>query len=68
MVVPVCRSLQFIQMFQPCQDDLFAGLFDLARKEDLVQNCINLHNEIPSAMSKIPGVIAPPEEDAPYRS
>lgn len=42
MVVPVCPSLQFIQMFQPCQDDLFAGLFDLTRKEDLVQNRINL--------------------------
>lgn len=52
MFVPVCRLLQFIQMFQPCQDDLFAGLFDFTRKEDLVQNRINLYeNEGTSAMS-----------------
>lgn len=53
MVVPVCRSLQFIQMLQPCQDNLFAGLFDLARKEDLVQNCVNLLT-IPSVVTKRP--------------
>ena len=40
----VCRSLELVQMFQPHKNDLFAGLFDLTRQEDLVQNCIDLYS------------------------
>jgi len=66
--VPVCRLLQFIQMFQPCQNDLFAGLFDFTRKEDLVQNRIHLYdNEASSAVSDVTSPTAV-LENAPYRS
>lgn len=36
------RSFQFIQMFQPGQDDLFTSLLDLAGEKDLVEDGIDL--------------------------
>lgn len=41
------ESLQLVQMFQSGQDNLFAGLLNLACKEDLVQNGVDLKDSQP---------------------
>lgn len=33
---------QLIQMLEPCQNDLLARLFDLAREEHLIEDCVHL--------------------------
>ena len=48
------KSFQLVQMFQSGQDNLLAGLFDLACKEDLVQNGIDLNNSQSTTLAICP--------------
>lgn len=36
---------QLVQMIQPCEDHVFAGLFNLAREKDFIQNRVDLLEE-----------------------
>lgn len=42
-VISVRVSLEFVQMFQSRQNDLFTRLFNLASEENLVQDRVDLH-------------------------
>ena len=46
--------LQFIQMLQPCQHNLLAGLLDLTRQKHLIQDRINLVQYQPFLLPRKP--------------
>lgn len=39
------NSLEFIQMLETRQHDLFTGLFDLASEKNFVEDSVDLHHE-----------------------
>jgi hypothetical protein len=42
LVQPISTLLEFVQMLQPRQHDLFTRLFNLTRQEDFIKDSVNL--------------------------